>query len=122
MIFSKCLRRKDVKDAGRAKAKSSEELCLPETIIKTNDPGDETQTDPLLDTEAPQAPKASATDSGDEDFQKSRQSTINLVVSAVFFHEARNMTYHRFECRASMPNECPTFPPTTLRSRKQSLN
>lgn len=122
MIFSKSLRRKDVKGAGRAIAKISEELGLPETPVVTNDPGDEGQTDPLLDTEAPPAPKAGATDGGDEDFLKSRQSTINLVVSAAIICRARNITYPRFECRALMPNGFPTFPSTTLRSRNQLLN
>jgi len=80
MIFSKSLRRKDVKGVGKARA--SEVIGLPETAVVTIDPGGENQTDPLLETETPQAPRVGATGSGDEDFQKSRQSTINLVVSA----------------------------------------
>ena len=80
MIFSKSLRRKDVKGAG--KARTAEDSSLPKTTVVTNDPGDWSQTDPLLDTEAPQIPRIGAANVDDEEFQKSRQSTINLVVSA----------------------------------------
>lgn len=80
MIFSKSLRRKDVKGAG--KARISEDSGLPKTTVVTNDPGDGSQTDPLLDTEAPEASTIGAANVDDDEFQKSRQSTINLVVSA----------------------------------------
>lgn len=87
MIFSKALRRKDVKGVG--KAKKTEQLGIPETVIVTNDPSGENQTDPLLEAESPQAPMAGATDSDDADFQKSRQSTINLVVSPPITYNAQ---------------------------------
>lgn len=122
MIFSKSLRRKDVKGVGKAKAKSSDEIRLPEIAVATNDPGGENQTDPLLEIESLQAPKAGAIEGDDEDFQKSRQSTINLVVSAFIICKPRILAYQRCKCRASMLNGSLTFPYFTLKSRSQPLN
>jgi len=82
MIFSKSLRRKDVK--GVAKAKVTNEPDPNSTAVATNDPGGEGPSDPLFEEsmEAEQPGMKSAPDGDDdEDNQKSRQSTINLVVS-----------------------------------------
>lgn len=81
MIFSKALRRKDIK--GVQKAKAPADLGLPTTLVAAKDPDSQIQTDPLLgsETDLSQAAESSAEDASDEEIQKSRQSTINLVVS-----------------------------------------
>lgn len=82
LIFDKSLRRKDVKSAG--KDQGPNKSALSDTAIVANDPGGEGQRDPLLssgsENEVPHNVKDPLND-GDEDLQKSRQSTINLVVS-----------------------------------------
>ena len=83
MIFSKSLRRKDVKGVG--KAKDAQTSGSNGTLINADDPGGANQTDPLLgeevDNASTQTAKDTTQDGGDEDMQKTRQSTINLVVS-----------------------------------------
>ena len=83
MIFSKSLRRKDVKGVG--KSKNLQASRSKGTLVNADDPGGTNQTDPLLgeevDNAGTQNTKTATQDDGDEDMQKSRQSTINLVVS-----------------------------------------
>lgn len=83
MIFSKSLRRKDVKGVG--KATEPKPLEVLDAAVVTNDAGGQNQTDPLMNTDngVPENSKAMADDPDDEDIQKSRQSTINLVVSSL---------------------------------------
>lgn len=83
MIFSKSLRRKDVKDLGQAKKTPGPES--PDTLLITNVPGGASQTDPMSEVEVEDMnhhrTKKVSQDEGNEDIQKTRQSTINLVVS-----------------------------------------
>lgn len=83
MIFSKSLRRKDVKGLGKAKDAQTSRSSI--TLAETDDPGGANQNDPLLSVAAKsvneQSTEAAAQGDGDEDIHKTRQSTINLVVS-----------------------------------------
>ena len=82
IIFSKSLRRKDVKGVGKAKGLS--ESTLSGITATPNDPEAPIQSDPLLSEDVASATPRdtkTAADGDDEDLQKSRQSTINLIVS-----------------------------------------
>ena len=98
MIFSKALRRKDVKGVGKAKV--TERLGSNNATISTNDPGSESQTDPLLADEAEtgliENAEGRKLEDEDEDLQKTRQSTINLVVSIPCFLNIRKSLLTRF--------------------------
>ena len=82
MIFNKSLRRKDVKSLGKSKQPSE-----PDALVETNDLSGPNQTDPVGGVEEsvnhPVSNELAQDD--DEDIQKSRQSTINLVVMFLEF-------------------------------------
>ena len=86
MIFSKSLRRKEVKSVGKTKYLPASALSGPP--VDTNDPGGKNRTDPIIETEvrgvSHQAPRDTKENDGDEDLQKTRQSTINLVVCSSY--------------------------------------
>ncbi|KAL6716631.1 hypothetical protein ACLMJK_006199 [Lecanora helva] len=81
MVFSKSLRRKDVKSLGKAKKTQAPELDG--TPLHINGSGGISQTDPLLEAEANDStdhiPKDGLQTDEDDDVHKTRQSTINLV-------------------------------------------
>ena len=85
LVFSKSLRRKDVKDASKGK-KIPEAKPSDIPVVTTNDPGGASQTDPISRGEAgdddlrQNIAKNAAKFEGNEDIQETRQSTINLVV------------------------------------------
>ena len=79
LIFDKSLRRKDVKGAG--KDENPDKSASSDTAIVTNDLGGEGQRNPLPAAGPENEIPRTSHDDGDEDLQKSRQSTINLVVS-----------------------------------------
>lgn len=79
MIFSKSLRRKDVK--GVRNHKMPEIIRLQATATAGNNQEERNETDPLIGTVTPPAAPLDTTNTSEEDGQKSQQSTINLVVS-----------------------------------------
>ena len=81
LIFNKSLRRKDVKGVEEAKASKPAEVATPE--INTNSAPFATQTDALPESQLSLSgtTENNDDDEDDENAPKSRQSTINLVVS-----------------------------------------
>lgn len=119
MIFSKSLRRKDVK--GVRNPKTPEIISLQETAVSGNESEERTETDPLIGNVTPPASAFDTTNKDEGDCQKSQQSTINLVVSLVDLSNS-NRTYPNCECRQSTPNEFQIYPYITPRSQSQSHN
>ncbi len=82
MIFSKATRRKDVKAMQKSKATDLDAVngtSVPTTFVGTKDQNS-AEADPPSGSSPGQAEMAKADDVLEEDIQKSRQSTINLVV------------------------------------------
>lgn len=83
LIFSKATRRKDVKGVQKSKQAPSVDpvggISISTALPGTNDQKT-AETDPTLGSSPGQAETAKAEDGSEEDTQKSRQSTINLVV------------------------------------------
>lgn len=87
MIFAKATRRKDVK--GVQKPKRATDMVLNRTGIPTAFSGsndqETAQTDPMSGSSPGQAEEVKVEADSEEDIQKSRQSTINLVVRCAPF-------------------------------------
>lgn len=95
LIFGKATRRKDVKGLGKPK-QATDVDALNGTGVSAVFPGaneqetDETQP-PRSGPTPGQAEMAKASDASDDDIQKSRQSTINLVVGILAASQGSNM-------------------------------
>ena len=86
MIFSKATRRKDVKGVQKAKTSADMET-IPRTVpFETNGSSPQKAVDPypVAAVDAAGVVSGKAEDDNDEDILKTRQSTINLVVSLSF--------------------------------------
>lgn len=85
MIFTKATRRKDVKGVGKAKIISTVESLSGTTATELNSPSGKnpTEPDPIAGIDPVQGAIDRVGDTDGDDIQKSRQSTINLVVSPV---------------------------------------
>ena len=83
MIFDKATRRKDVKGVQKAKQVTEVDTVhatgVPVALSETDDQNN-AETQPVSGSVPSQAGIAKVEDSSEEDVQKSRQSTINLVV------------------------------------------
>lgn len=75
VVFGKALRRKDVKGAGKKKENEGDENISDTTLLN----GEAVVNKDVGKHAEASAPKAEADEGEDEDFQKSKQSTINLV-------------------------------------------
>lgn len=89
MIFTKATRRKDVKDVGKAKTLSPMVNLTGTTATEANSPSghNPTEPDPITGIDPVQGIIFKVGDEGEDDTQKSRQSTINLVVSLIILTE-----------------------------------
>ena len=88
MIFGKATRRKDVKGVGKSKHAADVD-AVNTANISTSVPGKDDQSvagmHPISGLSPGQAEMTKAEDAEEKDIQKSRQSTINLVVSFIHF-------------------------------------
>lgn len=88
MIFAKATRRKDVKGVQKSKRATDKDVVnrtsIPTTLEGNNDQ-ETTQTDPMSGSSPAQAEEVKREAAAEEDIQKSRQSTINLVVGCAPF-------------------------------------
>ena len=86
MIFTKAARRKDVKGVGKSKATIAAVNLTGTTATEANSPSGQKaiEPDPIAGVDPVQGAIDLVGDTGEDDIQKSRQSTINLVVSSIY--------------------------------------
>lgn len=103
MIFTKATRRKDVKGVGKPKCVSAIENLTGTTATEANSPSGHkpVEPDPNTGIDPVQGAIDKVGDADGDEIQKSRQSTINLVVSPSYFSPFKNpLAKQRCDSRA----------------------